>query len=204
MSNAARGLIPASLLRALAPGADGRRTPTQLLLIGAGVAAGVSVAAYVVKVVFLAPGDGRRYLDDDQGEFVDAFDVATGRGAIKVQRVPTGDVAPAAATLGDYNASTNPMLRAAAREVRPTPHPHSRGAHAALPYAQLPPLSALSQILDDAARATACRWLYDVMLRSTVPTSYGAIPLQSQDANAVAVWFPKGAYDAASSGLALP
>ena len=48
--------------------------------------------------------------------------------------------------------------------------------------------------MDDEGRVNAFRWLYGVLLRASVPTSSGAINLQTEDAKAAAVWYPGGVY----------
>jgi hypothetical protein len=48
------------------------------------------------------------------------------------------------------------------------------------------------QKFTEAQRLTATQWLYRLLLKSTVPSSYGAIVLQTPKTEAVAIWLPKG------------
>lgn len=54
--------------------------------------------------------------------------------------------------------------------------------------------------MDEAERAGALKWLYRVVLRSLVPSSYGAVPLATAGNQAVALWYP-GGYELKSSSL---
>ena len=54
--------------------------------------------------------------------------------------------------------------------------------------------------MDEAERAGALKWLYRVVLRSLVPSSYGAVPLATAGNQAVALWYP-GGYERKSSSL---
>lgn len=126
-------------------------------------AASSVVVAYGLFSLLTRQGDGKKYMSAEQLALADGATVNVAGQKIVVERVTSKDVASSALAIAKGN-RTNPLIVACAAE----------------------------DITDD-AREKASQWLYSVLLRSTAPSSSGAICLKSADSTAAAVWFPKGA-----------
>lgn len=135
------------------------------VVLAVGAAAAAATALVVVGSFLLAPADGEKHMCEEQKalQLAPTTVTVTGGKAATVARVARADIAAAAGVLAAAN-KANPLYIACGKES-----------------------------FDEAARERALHWLFSVLLRSTVPSSTGAITLRTTDSNnAVAIWFPRG------------
>lgn len=130
---------------------------------------GAAVAAGAVLASWiLAPGDGPARMNADQKALNDERKVAVSAGrSISVRRATKGDISGAARVLAD-SAASDPLM-----------------------------LACSSETADAASKQKAFSYIFSTLLKASVPTSYGAVPLVSQQdgearPGAVALWYPRG------------
>jgi hypothetical protein len=128
------------------------------------IVGGVSVGLIVCRW-FLAPKDGKTYMSDDQLAFLNPIDIDTGVTNGKLTRVQRINPSTDKDNAADVlsNLSNDPMMVACSQET-----------------------------MIPSSRKIAMKWIQNIVLSATLPSSSGAICLRTDSGDAVAVWFPKG------------
>lgn len=129
------------------------------------VAASVMLATGAVLYVasaLMGPSDSPKVMTPEQSVIASGVTVDVDGTSVKVTRVTKKDIAGSAATLAAGNVNS-PFLKACGEEDT-----------------------------SDETRERSLRWLFSVLLKSTVPAGYGALCIRTESNNAVAIWFPRG------------
>lgn len=132
-------------------------------VIAVGVTSVVVASGLFVWNVVLAPADGPKHMNDEQKALAQQSIVTVDSKTYVVRPISRSDISAASQALTEGHRNDKLLIDAASASFTPQ------------------------------RREGAMSWLFSTLLKATIPTSYGAVPLMTVGGEAAAVWLPRGA-----------